>query len=371
MLWESAYLYTHLRTIQVPHNLTTMDAQGSKGELDRRFAVLSTSTIAHDIRGSEKVEQLPFVKTIIKQSMTPRQSSAGAFEIPLEIQQQICNHLDFESILKLSRTSFAAKIIVDSVFPFTEITSKAPRFLKAIAELGLMHVHSVATIAHVLSSYSCDLCPNFGSYFFPLTGSRCCFFCLSTEPEFSLIRKTEAIECFGSSSIRGLPSIFARKSLGTIPRTSELVECFSAQKVVDMCNSRRYKTRQYHTASGDQLQPSQHRRNWEPDQSSAPTYAVTVRMPLLRDPKWPRYMGGYYCGPCIRSFKGPGIALRHSFWLTRVMDPRFGDGSARKIEDKMLNLPVRTIDEHFKHTETCANARAFLWQERDYISGKK
>ncbi|TGO44503.1 hypothetical protein BCON_0507g00030 [Botryotinia convoluta] len=239
----------------IPHNLTTMDAQGNKEELDRRFEVLSTSTIVHDRRGSAKVGYLPFVKTIIKQAIIPRQSSAGASDtFPLDIQQEICRSLDFESIVTFSQTSYAAKIIVDSVFPFTEVTSKAPRFLKAIAELGLMHVHSVATIAHGLSSSSCDFCPNFGSYFFPLTGSRCCFFCLSTEPEFSLIRKTQSIEYFGSSSIKGLPSVIAKMfCLGTPTRMTEVVECFSAQKVVDMCSSRRYKIRQYHTASGAQF----------------------------------------------------------------------------------------------------------------------
>ncbi|KAF7893345.1 uncharacterized protein EAF02_000883 [Botrytis sinoallii] len=224
-----------------------MDAQGNEEEQNRRFEVLSTSTIAHDRRGSAKVGKLPFVKTITKQAITPRRSSAGALDtFPLEIQQEICKKLDFESIITFSKTSYAAKIIVDSVFSFTEITSKAPRLLKAIAELKLLHVHSLATITHVLSLSSCDFCPNYGSYFFPLTGSRCCFFCLSTESEFSLIRKTQAIEFFGSSSIKDLPSVFARMFCLPIPltRMSEVVECFSAQKVVDMCSRRRYDTRQ-------------------------------------------------------------------------------------------------------------------------------
>ncbi|KAF7923013.1 hypothetical protein EAE99_007204 [Botrytis elliptica] len=354
-----------------------MDAQGNEEELDRRFEVLATSTIAHDRRGAAYVGppgQLPFVKTNTKQAITPRQSSAGAFDnFPLEIQQEICKNLDFESIVTFSKTSYAAKIIVDSVFIFTETTSKAPRFLKAIAELKLLHVHSVATIAHVLSPSSCDFCPNYGSYFFPLTGSRCCFFCLSTESEFSLIRKTHAIEFFGSSSIKGLPSVFAKMFCPPIPENymTEVVECFSAQKVVDMCSRRRYKTRQYHTASGDQFQPSQRLRYWGPDQRSQPTYAVSVRIPLLRDSESPHYMGGYYCRPCIMSWTKSKNTNRHTFLQIRVMSPHFEDGSARKIVDDTLNLPVRTIDEHVKHAKTCANARAFLWKGRGYISGKK
>ncbi|KAF7929281.1 uncharacterized protein EAE98_005200 [Botrytis deweyae] len=333
-----------------------MDAQGNEEELDRRFEVLATSTIAHDRRGAAYVGppgQLPFVKTNTKQAITPRQSSAGAFDnFPLEIQQEICKNLDFESIVTFSKTSYAAKIIVDSVFIFTETTSKAPCFLKAIAELKLLHVHSVATIAHVLSPSSCDFCPNY---------------------EFSLIRKTQAIKFFGSSSIKGLPSVFARMFCPPIPENymTEVVEYFSAQKVVDMCSRRRYKTRQYHTASGDRFQPSQRLRYWGPDQRSQPIYAVAVRIPLLRDSESPHYMGGYYCRPCIMSWTKSKNTNRHRFLQIRVMSPHFEDGSARKIVDDTLNLPVRTIDEHVKHAKTCANARAFLWKGRGYISGKK
>ncbi|TGO20448.1 hypothetical protein BPAE_0295g00110 [Botrytis paeoniae] len=156
--------------------------------------------------------------------------------------------------------------------------------------------------------------------------------------------------------------------LGTPTRMTEVVECFSAQKVVKMFSRRRYKTRHYHTASGDQFQRSQHRRNWEPEQRSQSTYAITVRIPLLGNSNSPPYMGGYYYRPCIECWKGPG---QHQFWEIRVMEPHFEDDSARKIVDGTLNLPVRTIDEHFRHTETCANARELLWKKRDYISGKK
>ncbi|KAF7894643.1 uncharacterized protein EAF01_010093 [Botrytis porri] len=140
-----------------------MDAQGNKEELDRRFKVLSTRTFEHDRKFIVTVEKLPSVKTIIKQPIIPGESSAGAFDtFSLEIQQEKCKNLDFESMVIFRQTSYAAKIIVDSVFPFTEITSKALSFLKAISELGLTHVHSVATIARLLSSSSCNFCPNFG-----------------------------------------------------------------------------------------------------------------------------------------------------------------------------------------------------------------
>lgn len=347
-----------------------MNAQRKKEVLDLLTKLLATPTVVHDRRKTAKVRYLPFVKAIIKQPITPRQSSAGVFDIfPLEIRQEICKHLDFESIVKFSQTGYAAKSIVDSFLSLTEITSKVPQFLKAMAKLGLLHVQSIATIAQVLSSSSCDFCPNFGSYFFPLTGNRCCFFCLSTQPEFSLLRKDQAIKYFGLSSIEGLPSIIVKKfCLGIKTRRTELAECVSAQKVVDMYYSRRHKTIQHDTASEDQLQSPQYGLCWDLQRRCDSSYAAAVAIPLLRDSIWPRYSGGYYCTPCMKSWQGPKHSYRHCFFVVSAMIPRYEDGSARETVEGRMNIPARTMDEHLEHTRTCSKAQKARLRQQDLIS---
>ncbi|TEY57114.1 hypothetical protein BOTCAL_0221g00040 [Botryotinia calthae] len=347
-----------------------MNAQRKKEVSDLLTKLLATPTILHDKRGSAKVKYLPFVKTIIKQPITPRQSSAGIFDtFPLEIRQEICKHLDFKSIVKFSQTSYAAKIIVDSLLLLTEITSKIPQFLKAIAQLGLLHVHSIATIAQVLNSSSCDFCPNFGSYFFPLTGSRCCFFCLSTELEFSLLRKDQAIEHFDLSSIEGLPSVIVKKfCLGTQTRMTELAECVSAQKVIDMYDSRRHKTIQHDTASEDQFQHPQHGLCWMRQARCESSYAAAVAIPLLRDSMWHRYSGGYYCTPCIRSWEGTNPSYGHIFFPLCTVIPRVENGPTKEFLYGGLNIPARTMDEHLEHTKTCAKAQIARRQQQDLNS---
>ncbi|ESZ96281.1 hypothetical protein SBOR_3336 [Sclerotinia borealis F-4128] len=310
----------------------------------------------------------PVYQQIHKQSILSRPSSVGALDIlPLETQHEVCQHLDIDSLGMLRLTSYAGREIVDSVDSYVHIRADAELFLRTLESKDLCHVNTLGELSQALSSRSCDACGTFAHYFFPLTGSRCCFFCLATNMEFAFIRKLEAWQWFGPASTKGLPSIFIKeRSLsgpGGWKDRVEVIEYFSAKEVMEICREK-YGRSQYYEPPNTPSGETREQQFWVPDERRrCITYAATVQIPLVsKEPGQPNrsvYSGGYYCSGCTRWPDDDSRGLWFgsvSLSFTAYSYEEGSETTRRWVSTpfgKMIGPSVYTVGELLEHLTTC------------------
>ncbi|KAK2841532.1 hypothetical protein FQN49_006165 [Arthroderma sp. PD_2] len=133
-------------------------------------------------------------------------SSFGGFDIlPLELLYLICKQLDVQSLVRLSRTSLRARVVVNSYHVFRTVIEHAPAALTNLADTRLISYHPATTIYAALVSSACVSCGQSGAFFFLVTCQRVCFQCLRTNPALWVIPVRFAKKCFKLDNSKDFP----------------------------------------------------------------------------------------------------------------------------------------------------------------------
>ncbi|KAK2757880.1 hypothetical protein FQN54_004286 [Arachnomyces sp. PD_36] len=178
--------------------------------------------------------QVGYLETVAEHD--DRFASPGALErLPLEIQQNVCAFLDFQSLSRLSLVSLRTRDVVTSCPEYADITKYARHAVVALRQTGLLGAHSALTLRAALRSKQCVCCGDHGVVLFLPTCERACLTCLWANPAFWVIPAEQAKRYFALAPwrIQRLPTASIAPWFYTI-RTSDdplpVKSKFSVQK---------------------------------------------------------------------------------------------------------------------------------------------
>lgn len=153
---------------------------------------------------------------ILETPMTPqvhRQARMPSFgdldALPLELLHRIFVMLDFTSLSSIFVTCVRGAACVESLPEYRDLMRHTPKALAALGNIGLIRLHSAATIHASLRSKDCESCGDFGPFLFLPTCKRCCYLCLRENQSFWVVPLSVAEECFqlSASQARALPQM--------------------------------------------------------------------------------------------------------------------------------------------------------------------
>ncbi|PVH97074.1 hypothetical protein DM02DRAFT_92617 [Periconia macrospinosa] len=111
------------------------------------------------------------------------QSSAGLFDtLPLELFQATLDHLDLQSLSRLSRVCLRAKVVVESLRAYKDLVRVAGHIFPTLRNTELLGFHPVATLHKTLCSDKCVSCGLYGAFLHLLSAERCCYACFTCNP---------------------------------------------------------------------------------------------------------------------------------------------------------------------------------------------
>lgn len=132
-------------------------------------------------------------------------------KLPFELTLNVLSHLDMHSMTVVRLINRSCKGIVDAYFPDYKdlLVHASANILRVIQAVNLSPLPSINQVYAILCTDRCVICNGFGTYFFLLTGSRCCFPCLENSPQFRAITRKQARYLFGlrNKEMAGLPTM--------------------------------------------------------------------------------------------------------------------------------------------------------------------
>ncbi|CAK7222609.1 hypothetical protein SEUCBS140593_004957 [Sporothrix eucalyptigena] len=125
-------------------------------------------------------------------------SSLGCLDcLPLEDFHMVMNQMDGQSLVRLSRTSRRAKVVVDNLPAYRELREYCPTALVALGKTRILLYHTVAHLQEALRSRLCTSCSlSFGGFLFLPTADRVCFDCLALNRGLWMTTIHHACVCF-------------------------------------------------------------------------------------------------------------------------------------------------------------------------------
>lgn len=125
-------------------------------------------------------------------------SSLGLLDtIPAELLLLVLDLLDFQSLSRVSRVCFRAKMIVESLSPYRRVMQHAPTVLTALAKTNLIGIYPASLILHVLQTWDCVSCFDFGAFLYLPACERVCLECLCQNRGLWMMTTATAKKCFG------------------------------------------------------------------------------------------------------------------------------------------------------------------------------
>lgn len=124
-------------------------------------------------------------------------SSLGSLDqFPAEVLIMILWYLDFQSLSRISRTSFLGKDLVEGMAAYRDMMHHAPEALTALGRTGLLSIYSAALLHQSLRSKECVSCYDFGAFLLLPSCERVCFECLDRNSALRVMRVNDAKAAF-------------------------------------------------------------------------------------------------------------------------------------------------------------------------------
>ncbi|WEW61149.1 hypothetical protein PRK78_006639 [Emydomyces testavorans] len=138
------------------------------------------------MRGVEQLECQSSAASETGASFTVR-SSLGTLEVfPLEIFHMILSDLDLETLTNFRAVSRTATMVIDSLPKYTSLYTLAPTVFQAVISFGAGAWITCETLRDALSTRSCAVCGEFGSFIYLLSCKRVCPECFTQTPEYPM-----------------------------------------------------------------------------------------------------------------------------------------------------------------------------------------
>ena len=140
----------------------------------------------------------------------PVSSSLSKLEtLPLELSDAVFRHLDVQSLINLRRVSQMSRFAVDALPQYRFVQHHAPELLRAAIGLEISKSTLIADLFKALTSQTCYLCGDFGTFIYLLSCHRVCFLCLTEETELRPLRVAQARDqyCLDEQALAGLPKL--------------------------------------------------------------------------------------------------------------------------------------------------------------------
>ncbi|KAK7963502.1 hypothetical protein PG996_008807 [Apiospora saccharicola] len=149
--------------------------------------MISMATIAFDGR----MPKLPITPLRLQDS-----SSSSSFGIlgrlPPELMLNIVAQMDFLSIVHFSQVCVQANGYVRSCNELRDVLRFVPEAVKALGIIGVLSLHSVATLYDAMRAEECATCGDTGPFLFLPTCQRCCEWCRKYYPSLQLMFRSQA-----------------------------------------------------------------------------------------------------------------------------------------------------------------------------------
>lgn len=131
-------------------------------------------------------------------------------QLPKEMQLQILQHCDLQTLSRLMRTSFKWLDMTLCLPSYHEVLHHCRAVVASVHRLGIMTRFSLSHFQRLLRSSRCESCGSFGSYIFPVTFQRCCWICSKLNPIFWVMVRNSIEDCFALSwpNVAALPPVF-------------------------------------------------------------------------------------------------------------------------------------------------------------------
>ncbi|KAG6986678.1 hypothetical protein G7Y79_00074g098750 [Physcia stellaris] len=140
----------------------------------------------------------------------PVSSSLGKLDIlPLELRHAVFHHLDIQSLINLRRVSQMSRFAVDALPQYRFVQHHAPELLRAAIGLEISKSTLIADLFKTLTSQTCYLCGDFGTFIYLLSCHRVCLLCLTEETELRPLRVAQArdLYCLDEQALAALPKL--------------------------------------------------------------------------------------------------------------------------------------------------------------------
>lgn len=120
----------------------------------------------------------------------------------------VLEELDFQSLSRVSRSSWRGEEVVASLRSYRELMQNAPDALRALGQMQLLPLHSAAKLHDTLRSDECVSCGGFGFFLFLINCQRSCWECLKSRQAMWVMPRNEAGRCFNllAKQLKTLPS---------------------------------------------------------------------------------------------------------------------------------------------------------------------
>lgn len=151
-------------------------------------------------------------KTPSASHMRNATASLGRFDkLPVETAQNILSNLDLGTLTSLRSTSKRLNLLVDSLFPYKEVSTHAPNALRALLSTGATRYFTAIDLQNALRSQECFLCSRFGAFLYLLECRRCCWQCLIGSRSLMPISKDAArlLYHLDEQTMRDLPTVLS------------------------------------------------------------------------------------------------------------------------------------------------------------------
>lgn len=137
--------------------------------------------------------------------------------LPLEVLSATLVQLDLRSLTDFRRVNRRAMEVVDSVPQYKTIVVHAPASLRGILSIETGLWISCQDLYEKICTAECEQCGDFGGFLYLITCKRVCFLCLSEEPNYLPLLRSDAIRRFGlnpnlvasSPHMRSIPGYYS------------------------------------------------------------------------------------------------------------------------------------------------------------------
>lgn len=150
----------------------------------------------------------PACQSAISRRVYP--SSLGSLDqLPAEVLVMILGYLDFQSLSRISRTSFLGKGLVEGMASYRDMMHHAPEALTALGRTGLLSIHSATLLHQSLRSKECVSRYEFGAFLLLPSCERVCFECLDRNSALRAMRVNDAKAAFGltAAHLKKIPTM--------------------------------------------------------------------------------------------------------------------------------------------------------------------
>lgn len=106
---------------------------------------------------------------------------------PSEIMLQVCASLDIASLLAFSRVNRRAGQIARSLRDYSPVITHALIAIHALLRTGVASHFTISQLREVLHEENCSICGWFGGFLFLPTLRRCCYRCINSSKELSVV----------------------------------------------------------------------------------------------------------------------------------------------------------------------------------------